>query len=223
MRRLLTLALCISMVGVYAQKAEWGLKAGLQLTSFKGDDFKGIPNTSSSRTLETITTKNSTTIGYALGAYVRSTEPVFIQGEMLFSIKGAELERVGQNSKISIQYGQLDVPLSLGYQAKRWEVLGGLSVSGQIFDDGNLKKFLSTYSNSGLTFSPYRKYNFGYHVGAGLRFNRIGINARYMASIQPISDMYISYSLNNNDPQLSESKFSQRAGIVQFTLSYRLR
>jgi hypothetical protein len=109
----------------------------------------------------------------------------------------------------------------LGYKLKQFEFTGGPLLSVQAFDNGELKKFLSLFSSSPLNFSPYRAYSFGYHAGVGVRFNKIGLNLRYLASIQPVSDMYIAYNVAGTS-ELRDSRFQQRSGVVQLTASYQL-
>lgn len=221
MKRLLAAFCVLTALGANAQRAEWGLKAGLQISQLRGDDFLGRRATSSSATPETITTQGSSKAGYVVGAYVRSTEDVFLQAEALLSVKGGEIESTGSTNKTSIQYGQLDIPLSLGYKHKRLEFTGGPLISLQLFDDSNLKNFLSQYSSTPLTFSPYRTYAFGYHAGVALNLNKLSIGVRYLASIQGVSDMYIAYAVPG-EAQLRDSRFQQRFSGLQFTASYRL-
>ncbi len=221
MKQLLTSFFCLVLLQTNAQVVEWGLKAGLQMSQFRGDDFVGRRVVSSSTNLDVIKSKGGMKTGYAIGGYVRSTEDVFLQAEMLVSIKGAELENVSSNVKTAIQYGQLDIPLSLGYKHKRLEISGGPLISVQMFDDDNLKTFLSQYSSSILTFSPYRPYTLGYQAGIGLNFNKLSLGVRYLASIQGVSDMYISYNIPG-DTQVKDSRFQQRFSSVQLTAAYRL-
>lgn len=206
----------------YAQSVEWGLKAGVQMTRFIGSDFEGVLPTSSSRIPERISTKGGSTLGYTIGGYVRTTENVFLQGEMLVSVKGAQLERLSNSTKTSVQYGQLDIPFSIGYKHNHFEISGGPMLSVQLFDNGKLQEFLSLYSTAPLTFSPYKSYAFGYQAAIGANFNKVGVNLRYLASIQPVSDMYIGYTTAGSDPQLRESRFQQSFGSLQLTVSYRL-
>ncbi|AXE19485.1 hypothetical protein DR864_17925 [Runella rosea] len=218
----LFILLLAAVSSVYAQSVEWGLKAGVQMTQFMGSDFEGVLATSSSRTPEKISSKGGSTFGYTLGGYVRSTENVFLQGELLVSVKGAQLERLSTSTKTSVQYGQLDIPFSIGYKHNQFEISGGPLLSVQLFENGTLKEFLSQYSNTPLSFSPYKSYAFGYHAGIGAHFNKLGVNLRYLASIQPVSDMYISYTTAGSDPQLRESLFQQNFGSLQLAISYRL-
>lgn len=218
----LFILLFAAVSSVYAQGVEWGLKAGIQMTQFMGRDFEGVLATSSSGIPEKVSSKGGSTFGYTLGGYIRSTENVFLQGELLVSIKGAQLERLSTSTKTSVQYGQLDIPFSIGFKHNQFEISGGPLLSLQLFENGTLKEFLSQYSNTPLSFSPYKSYAFGYHVGIGAHFNKLGINVRYLASIQPVSDMYISYTTAGNDPQLRESPFQQNFGSLQLAISYRL-
>jgi hypothetical protein len=213
--------LTIAFSSVKAQNTEWGLKAGLQLSQFRGDDFLAHPATSSSSNPEAVTSKGGMKTGYTIGLYVRTRENVFLQGEILASVKGAELERLQTGTKTSIQYGQVDIPLSIGYKMNRFEISGGPLVSFKLFDDGNLKTFLSQYSNTPLSFSPYRSYVLGYQAGIGYNLDKLSIGLRYMASIQGVSDMYIAYNIPG-DTQLRDSHFFQRFSSFQLTAAYRL-
>lgn len=202
-----------------AQRVEWGLKGGLQITQFRGDDFLGRkPNSNS---LERVSTRRGSDVGYTLGGYVRSLEDIFLQGEMLISVKGAQLESAATNTKTSIQYGQLDIPLSVGYKSKKFEFTGGPLLSVQLFDNNSLKSFLSQYAATPLTFSPYRPYAFGYQAGFGISLQKITLGVRYLASIQPVSDMYIAYQVPGTTT-LQDSRFQQRSSALQFTAAYRL-
>lgn len=221
MRYLFSVVLVFIVLSTNAQQVEWGIKAGLQITQLRGDDFLGKQPTSSTTTLNTISTKGSNMVGYTLGGYVRTLENVFLQGELLVSIKGGGLKTGTTGNTTNIQYGQLDIPLSLGFKYKRFEMTGGPVLALQLFDDNKLKSFLSDYSISPLTFSPYRAYSFGYQAGVGANFNKLTLGLRYLASIQPVSDMYISYAVPG-DTQLKSSRFQQRFGSVQLTAAYRL-
>lgn len=214
--------LCTMFSSVYAQSVEWGLKGGVQMTRFIGSDFEGVLATSSSRIPEKVSTKGGSTLGYTIGGYVRTAENVFLQGEMLISVKGAQLERLSNSIKTNVQYGQLDIPFSIGYKHNQFEISGGPMLSVQLFENGKLKEFLSQYSTTPLTFSPYKSYAFGYQAAIGANFNKVGVNLRYLASIQPVSDMYIAYTTAGSDPQLRDSHFQQSFGSLQLTVSYRL-
>ncbi|AEI48229.1 hypothetical protein [Runella slithyformis] len=225
MKKFSTVFLCLLSAAVssgYAQSVEWGLKAGAQMTRFIGADFEGVLATSSSRIPEKVSTKGGYTLGYTIGGYVRTTESVFLQGEMLVSVKGAQLERLSNSAKTSVQYGQLDIPFSIGYKHNHFEISGGPMLSVHLFENQKLKDFLSQYSYTPLTFSPYKSYAFGYQAAIGANFNKVGVNLRYLAGIQPVSDMYIAYTTAGSDPQLRDSHFQQSFGSLQLTVSYRL-
>ena len=66
MKRLLAAFCVLTALGANAQRAEWGLKAGLQISQLRGDDFLGRRVTSSSATPETITTQGSSKAGYVV-------------------------------------------------------------------------------------------------------------------------------------------------------------
>ncbi len=224
MKQSIILLICLISSFSYAQKrAEWGLKGGVSLSNFRGSDFNGTPLSSSSTTTERVSTKASPAFGYTLGGYVRSVEDVFLQAELLFSMKGAQIDRFGSAGTTSTQvkFSQIDIPLSVGYKHKKVEVLGGLFLSTTITDDGKLTTFLSQYAKTSA--SPYKTLSLGYHIGAGINLNRLSINARFMGGIQPLVDETIYY----NDPNLTQgtrqSSFQQRADAWQFTIGYKIK
>lgn len=201
---------------LFAQnKMEWGLKAGLQLSRFRGNDVVltgSVPRGA--------TTNVSPTVGYAVGAYFKTTESVFLQGEVMLSAKGANIKSLAQTT--TVQYTQFDIPLSLGYRYKMWEVSGGPLVSVQLFDNGELKKFLTQLVGKEPSFSVFVPYTFGYQLGAAARFGKASIGVRYLTSIMPVTSQSIAYTDINADPQQRQAKFEQRSGVWQFTLGLRL-
>jgi Outer membrane protein beta-barrel domain len=216
--------MCIVSLSTQAQLKEWGIKGGLQLAKFQGDDFLARSAISSSTIPEKVVTNASSVAGYTIGAYIRGAESVFLQGEALISVKGAQLDRMAASGKISttIRYGQLDLPLSLGFRHKTFEITGGPLLSIHLFNDDKLYNFLSQYAINSKKFTPYRRTAFGYHIGMGLTFNRIGLQARYATSLQNVTSAVITYP--NTDPaQFSQSYFQQAFGSLQFSVSYRIK
>ncbi len=224
MKKIILVAFCAMSLSTFAQKrTEWTLKGGLMLSKFRGDDFNGIPLTSSSRNSERVSTQTSPTLGYTFGAQVRTLESVFLQAEMLFSVKGAQIDHYTPGGKVStqVQYGQIDIPLSVGYKYQKIELLGGLYMSSTVYDNNKLKTFLSQFGP--LKSSAYQTVTLGYHLGAGVNLNKLNFGVRYMGGFQPLVDETIFY----DDPTLiqgsRQSAFLQRAAVWQFTIGYKIR
>ena len=223
MRKIIISLICLNCTLSYAQKkVEFGLKGGVSFSKFRGEDFNGVPLTSSSMTPERVSTMVSPAFGYTIGGYVRTLEDVFLQGELLLSMKGARVDRYASGGKITTQanFGQIDIPLSVGYKYKKLEILGGLSLSANFYDDGKLQTLLNQYGK--FKVSPYRTFTTGYHIGLGFALKKITLNARFVGGIQQIVDetVYI------DDPTLAtgfrQSSFQQRTDMWQLTVGYKL-
>jgi Outer membrane protein beta-barrel domain len=220
MKKLIVLLLItIPFLANSQSNVQWGLKVGLQFTQLRGDVFRGYVGGNGNSIPEEISSKGSGSLGYTLGGFVRTTEDFFLQGELLIATKGGQLTRNSTNKQL-VQFGQIDIPLSVGYRVGTLEFLGGPVISVQAYDDGNLKEFLSAYSSSPLTFSPYRPYNVGYHLGAGMNFGKLSLNLRYLASIQNVSGINIFYTV---DGQRKNSRFEQYSSAVQVSVGYQIK
>ena len=206
---------------------EWGLKAGVQLSQFRGEELVFSPNppaVGSSSIPLGFSTRTTPTVGYAVGAYFRTTENVFLQGEVMLSAKGANIKPFnGLKSVTTVQYTQLDFPLSVGYRRKAWEVIGGPLIAVQLFDNGELKKFLGAVANREPPFRVYVPYTVGYQLGAALRLGAASVGLRYMASIMPVTSQSISYVDPAADPQLRQANFQQRSGVWQLTAAFKIQ
>ena len=205
---------------------EWGLKAGVQLSQFRGDGlvFSANPVVSSSP-VRGATTRTAPTVGYAVGVYFRTTENVFLQGEAMLSAKGANINYFNGSTTTTttVQYTQLDFPLSVGYRQKFWEVSGGPLIAVQLFDNGELKKFLGEVANREPPFKVYVPYTVGYQLGAALRLGSASVGLRYMASIMPVTSQSISYVDPAADPSLRQANFQQRSGVWQLSAAFKIQ
>ncbi len=230
MKKNIIFCLCLFSITIQAQKrVETGLKVGLQLCRFQGIDFNWSPESgASSRSPERLSTKTTPVFGYAVGGYVRTLEPTFLQAEMMLSVKGAQIDQfVGNNttktSTTTVKYRQIDIPLAIGHRFKQFEVVGGPMISVNLSDNGKLKTLLAQYSNNPPSFSPYQTITAGYHFGAGYWFtDKLTANLRYMGSIQNVTSQSIYFTDPNLPVGQRESSFKQRSGVWQLTVGYRL-
>jgi hypothetical protein len=205
----------------YSQTTEWGIKIGVQSTRFQGNDFYGRPAVSSGVTPEQVVTNANSAIGYAAGVYVRSRSDVFLHGEALISLKGGQLDRMTTGGKVSskFSYGQLDLPLGIGYRYHKFEVMGGPLLSVQLFQDNKLGDVLSTYALTQSKFSPFTKAALGYHLSVGLQFDRLSVGVRNFGSIQNIASAVITYPSSGFD----QSYFQQRFNGWQLSAAWKIR
>jgi Outer membrane protein beta-barrel domain len=230
MKKNIVFCLCLFSVTIQAQKkVETGIKAGIQLCRFQGIDFNWTPESpTSSRASERLSTKTTPTFGYAIGGYVRTLEPTFLQAEIMLSLKGAQIDQfLGSNSTktstTTVQYSQIDIPLSIGHRFKHIEVSGGPMFSVNLSDNGKLKTLLGQYSPNPPAFSPYQTLTAGFHLGAGYRLtNRLTANLRYMGSIQSVTSQSIYFADPNLPVGQRESSFKQRSGVWQLTVGFKI-
>jgi hypothetical protein len=230
MKKNIILCLCLFSINVIAQKkVQTGIKVGLQMCRFQGIDFNWSPESpASSRAPERLSTKTSSVVGYTVGGYVRTLEPTFLQAELMLSVKGAKVDQFVGNSTTkasttTVQYTQIDIPLSIGHQFDKIEVSGGPMISVNVAENGKLKTLLAQYSANPPQFSPFQTLTAGFHFGAGYRLtDKLVINLRYMGSIQNVTSQSIYFT----DPTLPvgqrESSFKQRSGVWQLTVGYKL-
>lgn len=230
MKKNIVFCLCLFSITIQAQKkVETGIKVGLQMCRFQGVDFNWSPESAaSSRASERLSTKTSPVFGYAVGGYVRTLEPTFLQAELMLSVKGAQIDQfLGNNTTktttTTVQYTQIDIPLSIGHRFNKIEVSGGPMFSVNVAEDGKLKTLLANYSANPPQFSPFQTLTVGFHAGAGYGFgNKFVVNLRYMGSIQNVTAQSIYFK----DPTIPvgqrESSFKQRSGVWQLTIGYKL-
>jgi Outer membrane protein beta-barrel domain len=230
MKKNIIFCLCLFSINIFAQKkVQTGIKAGLQICRFQGIDFNWSPeNPASSRAPERLSTKTLPVLGYTVGGYIRTLEPTFLQAEIMLSVKGAQIDQfLGNNttktSTTTIQYTQIDIPLSIGHQFNKIEIGGGPMISVNVAENGKLKTLLAQYSASPPQFSPFQTLTAGFHFGVGYRLtDKLTANLRYMGSIQNVTAQSIYF----DDPTLAvgqrESSFKQRSGVWQLTVGYKL-
>lgn len=177
MKKIILSSLFVLAVSLtYAQKAEFGIKGGLNSSNFSGDtdgtDFKSR-------------------FGFNLGAFatIKLSEKITLQPEILFSTQGAEAENIEAfvddmlfTGDVKFNLSYINVPVMIKYyvvdkfnleagpqigfltSAKTSTKLDGYS---QTFDEDAKKYFESV--DFGLNFGA--GYDFTKNVSAGVRYN----------------------------------------------------
>lgn len=176
---LTVLALVAGLMGATTAQAQMtkGLKAGLTMTTFTGDDT----------TMETI--EPSYKMGFAVGGYLNHafTPQFSFQPEAYYALKGAKYEE--GSDAITMKLNYLSIPLLLKMQtnpdsglffvagpeiaftlsAKSKIEVGGESLDVDIKDD-------------------VKGMDYGLVVGAGINLTKMSIEARYSMGLTTIDD-----------------------------------
>lgn len=193
MKKLLVLPLIVLSTGLFAQKFQFGLKAGVNVSNFSGSSFDNVDK--------------KALVGFNGGAFLNFLlgDNFMISPEALFSSQGAKIKSAGTETNLKVSY--LTVPVLLRYRFNGgFYVEAGPQVSFKLNENtdnlpiDNFAKNLDLAIDAGV----------GYHSNMGL-----GIGARYVAGLSKVGDfngqninpdfkngvaqVFIFYTLFNNN------------------------
>jgi len=173
---LLVALLLVSMSG-FAQKFQFGVKAGANFSNFNG-------------TFEDVTTK--TLVGFHAGAFTSFFigNHFAIQPEVLISTQGAKIESAGEKQDFKLTYLTIPVMAKFEFNGGFYLETGpeaGINISGGDFGDRKVKDV-----TEGADF--LWGFGLGYHAPFGL-----GIGARYNLGLSKIGNA------NFSDPNFKNS------------------
>ena len=157
----------------FSQNFQLGLKAGANISNFRGDDYQDV--------------KTNTIAGFHAGAFVNlKFGSVFsIQPELLVSSQGAKLESSTRKENFKATYATLPVMLKLQRPGGGLYIEAGpqfgLKVSDKISGVNTDVKNLDAAIAAGI----------GYHSGMGL-----GIGARYIAGLSKVGNIDFDGQVN---------------------------
>ncbi len=178
MKRIFILFVCMASFAAASAQVQFGGKAGLNLSTFAGDDAEG----------------SDMKVGFHVGGLVKVpiTESFFFQPELVFSSQGAQTSDDDiDDIKMNLNY--LNVPLLAKYQTG----------SGFFVETGPQIGFLlsAKAKAEGITVDMkdfMKKTDFSWTVGLGFQFPmNFGVNARYNHGLSNIWDEEDS-KLNNS-------------------------
>lgn len=172
MKRIFVLSV-FTLIGFTIQaQVNFGIKAGVNFTSFSGSDAK----------MEGMSPNYK--VGFAGGGLVNIQlgEMFSLQPELLYSMEGATYKYMGQSVHLKTDY--INVPVlaqynsALGFYAETGPQIGFLT-SAKASSDGNSMNVKDGFKN----------INFSWGLGAGYKLsNGIGIGARYNLGLTSIAD-----------------------------------
>lgn len=167
-----------------AQKTRFGVKGGLNVSSFAGGDYYD----------------SKSLIGFHVGGFaeIKVIERLAIQPELLFSTQGAKLEYFG-DSDVDNKLNYLNVPvLAKFFITKEFTVEAGPQIGF----------LLSAKEDSRNAKDDFKSVDFGFNFGVGYSFtDNLGVNLRYTVGLANIAD----YETDNVEDFLDSPKNSNLA------------
>lgn len=174
MKKIIFPVLLFMSLSTFAQKFEFGLKAGANISNFTGGTFTDVDK--------------KALVGFHGGAYVAFLlgNNFMIQPEALFSTQGAKFKDVDGDTKYKVNY--LNVPVMLKFRSTGgFFVEAGPQVGFRLNESipdqtvGNFAKSLDLSVAGGI----------GYQSPIGL-----GIGARYIAGLSKVGDFDASQGVD---------------------------
>jgi hypothetical protein len=180
-RKLMILFTVLTVASSAFAESSFGLRAGLNLASIKGED-KSVPD-------------YDNTIGFHVGAIVDIgiSEFFYIQPGFFFSVKGAELyEKYGSESYETVfNPYYFEIPLLISAKIAIDESLAlrinagpyiGMTLTGTVEEKYENSEYpQDNYSDSGNTFKRmlFDVYDFGLVLGGGIEFQNFYLGMNY--------------------------------------------
>ncbi len=175
MKKLIVIPFLVLSVGVFAQKFQFGLKAGANLSNFSGVNWDNVDT--------------KPILGFHGGAFVNFLfgDNFMLSPEALFSTQGARFKTVGEGDQ-DYKVSYLAVPVLLRYRFNGgFYIEAGPQVSFKLDEKvgdqgvGNFAKDLDLAFDAGI----------GWHSNSGF-----GIGARYVAGLSKVGDFNENAAMN---------------------------
>ncbi|KRD07297.1 hypothetical protein ASE21_17525 [Flavobacterium sp. Root901] len=163
-----------------AQQTRFGVKGGLNITNFSGDN------------------DSNALVGFQLGGFaeIKVIERLSIQPELLFSTQGAKFDRNGSNNDLDLKLNYINIPvLAKFYITKQFTVEAGPQIGFLVSaksDGDDVKDF-------------YKSTDLGFNFGAGYNFtDNFSVGLRYTVGLSNVAD----YDTDDIDDYLDSPKNS---------------
>jgi hypothetical protein len=181
MKRIILAAMAVMAFGfANAQKTRFGVKGGLNLTTFAGGNYWDAKSL----------------VGFQVGGFaeIKVIERLAIQPEVLFSTQGAKLE--GNFGDFDDKLNYINVPvLAKFFITKQFTVEAGPQLG-----------FLVSAKREGHDAKDiFKSVDTGFNFGAGYNFtDNVSVNLRYTVGLSNIAD----YEVDNTEQYLDSPKNS---------------
>lgn len=195
------LILLVSSISAFGQKAEFGLKGGLNFGS-----------TGDITTLDNQSFDGDNRVGFHAGLYSKfKFLGIFLQPELVYTSLTTEYSQNGANTDYN--FSKLDIPVLVGI-----DIVGPLSIkAGPAFqltlnNDLDLNGFEAN--------DPDNTFTVGYQVGAGLQLGRLGLDLRYESAF---SENDTSVTSDITDIAQTQFTIDSRPSQWILSVSYQLK
>lgn len=165
MKRIILAAMAVMVFGfANAQKTRFGVKGGLNLTTFAGGNYYDAKSL----------------VGFQVGGFaeIKIIERLSIQPEVLFSTQGAKLDAGSGDFDSKLNYINIPV-LAKFYITKQFTVEAG----------PQLGFLVSAKSNGNDAKDAYKSVDTGFNFGVGYNFTEnVSVGLRYTVGLANIGD-----------------------------------
>ncbi len=173
-------------------------------------DQNGLPMMSGGNIVYDFFRQNDArTTGLVGGVYARFGNRLYIQPEVLFSVKGGRFDIVRQGletQSVAVKVGTIDIPLLVGLRLGPLRLNAGPMASLSVLN-GDLKAAYNQYTSQPFS-QTTKQAQLGYQAGVGLTFMGLQLDLRHEGGVKVTS----SADPTNNVPA--------RANVWQFTAGF---
>lgn len=195
--------LAVSMVtlfaaGAFAQGISGGVKAGLNLANFIGDDVEGA----------------DMRIAYHFGGYVNIgfSEALSLQPELLYNSVGAKSSYSEEGATVDETYkmNYISVPVSLVYSFGNFNIQAGPQISflASAKHDMSAEFLGQSIEVSEDIKEGFKGMDLAVNLGLGASFGKLSAAARYGIGLSQLPD--------------TDEDVKMKNGVIQLSLGYRL-
>lgn len=182
------LVLCqVSRAQPPAKRFSWGVKVGANFSQHDELSYQiprlgadGVPLSSGGNLVYDFFRQNDGhTTGLVGGLYARFGDRLFLQPELLFSVKGGKLDLIRQGLEtrsFNVKVGTFDLPLLLGMKLGPLRLNAGPMASLRVLD-GDMKGALREYTGQSVR-QTIQQAQLGYQAGLGFSFSGMQLDLR---------------------------------------------
>ncbi|GHB75327.1 outer membrane beta-barrel protein [Persicitalea jodogahamensis] len=204
-----------------AKKFSWGLKVGANFSQLDDLSYQtprlgadGLPVLTGGKIVYDFFQQNEGhTTGLVGGAYARIGRKIYVQPEILFSVKGGRMDLIRQGLEtrsFDAKVGTIDLPLLLGIKLGPLRLNAGPLASLRVLD-GDLKGALKEYNSQSVR-QTVRQAQLGYQAGIGLSFSGMQFELRREGGL--------GKSVFSSGEPSTQADVSTRSSLWQLTVGF---
>ena len=153
---------------------QFGIKAGMNVSSISDDGFDD----------------SKSKVGFYGGLFMNAplAESFSIQPEVIYNNLGAKVD-AGSNSSSTLNLDYISVPVMFQYNATPQFYLEAGPEFGFLVNSSAKLTVGNNSNTTNIDTDYFNKFNMGIGLGAGFNItNKLGINARYVAGLNDVTD-----------------------------------